>query len=169
MCFRLSPFPPLSTLSFPPPIVFYFMRLLRQVKAFAAPHFIPHFPFPFFYMCLPGKIHFFVVYGFYDFSISFATSRSTRELYQFARARDLPINSKDDVAMRIRYASIYSYVHCHSNSYSHINYFNCHMSSALYRQRLRLLCGKRANLRCNFCNEVKLVLQSVERNKKTCK
>lgn len=48
---------------------------------------------------------FFVVYGFYDFSISFATSRSTRELYQFARARDLPINSKDDVAMRIRYAS----------------------------------------------------------------
>lgn len=87
--------------------------------------------------------------------------QSSRLAYQFQRWCRY--------ANPICFYNIYSYVHWHSNSYSHINYFNCHMSFALYRQRLRLLCAKWANLRCNFCNEVKLVLQSVERNKTTCK
>lgn len=136
MCFRLSPLPPLSTLHSPSHHQLYFILCgfcdKLKLSLHPAPvSSIPSLPSlsPCALLHVPGKIHFFVLYGFYDFSISFATSRSTRELYQFARARDLPINFKDDVAMRIRYASLY--VHSYSKGDSDINYFNCHMSFTL--------------------------------------
>lgn len=142
---------PLSTLHSPTHPQLYFILCGFCDKLKLSLH--PLYPLPLSTPCallhVPGKIHFFVLYGFYDFSISFATSRSTRELYQFASARDLPINFKDDVAMRIRYAALY--VHCHSNRDSDINYFNCHMSFTLPEFELN-----GGNLRC-FCNEVKLV------------
>lgn len=73
---------PASLLPSPIPIVFYFMRLLRQVKAFAGtqPQF-PPLPSP---AHVPALRHFFVLYGFYDFSISFATSLSLSHPLSFS-------------------------------------------------------------------------------------
>lgn len=163
-----SPFPsPHSTLHSPTHPQLYFILCGFCDKLKLSLH--PLYPLPLSTPCallhVPGKIHFFVLYGFYDFSISFATSRSTRELYQFASARDLPINFKDDVAMRIRYAALY--VHCHSNRDSDINYFNCHMSFTLPEFALNGETWGALATKSSWFS--KWVLHYEERNKKTCK